>query len=82
MAIGDVRDVCSCLGSDVVARGAAAYSLPSGTEVRALLPGAGGEGESSELAALLLMGVALIGAAWVARRQGSHEPPGSAGRLP
>ena len=49
--------------------GAAAYSLPGATEMRALLPGAGGDGETSESAALLAMGVALIGAAWAARRQ-------------
>lgn len=48
--------------------GAAAYALPGATEMRALLPG-GGSGENSESAALLLMGVALIGAAWAARRR-------------
>jgi hypothetical protein len=47
--------------------GAAAYALPGATEMRALLPG--GSGENSESAALLLMGVALIGAAWAARRR-------------
>lgn len=49
--------------------GAAAYSLPSATQMRALLPGAGADGEGSESIALLLMGVALIGAAWAARRR-------------
>lgn len=49
--------------------GAAAYSLPNATEMRAWLPGAGGDGESSESATLLVMGVALIGAAWVVRRR-------------
>ena len=49
--------------------GAAAYSLPGATEMRAWLPGAGGDGESSESVTLLLMGVALIGAAWVVRRR-------------
>ena len=46
--------------------GAAAYSLPGATEMRALLPG-GSDGDS-ESATLLLMGAALIGAAWAARR--------------
>ena len=47
--------------------GAAAYSLPGATEMRALLPG-GSDGDNSEPAALLLMGAALIGVAWAARR--------------
>ncbi len=46
--------------------GAAAYALPGATEVRALLRDGGGE--NSEPAALLLIGVALMGAAWAARR--------------
>jgi hypothetical protein len=48
--------------------GAAAYSLPGATEIRALLPGSGADSENGEPAALLLMGAALIGAAWAARR--------------
>lgn len=47
--------------------GAAAYSLPGATEMRALLPG-GGDGEPGESVALLVLGAALIGAAWAARR--------------
>ena len=46
--------------------GAAAYALPGATEVRALLRDGGGE--NSESATLLVMGVALLGAAWAARR--------------
>jgi hypothetical protein len=48
--------------------GAAAYSLPGATEMRALLPGGGGDSENGESVALLLTGIALIGAAWAARR--------------
>ena len=49
--------------------GAAAYSLPGATEMRGFLPGVGRDAEDGEPAALLLMGVALIGAAWAARRR-------------
>ncbi len=49
--------------------GAAAYGLPGATEMRALLSGGGGDVQTGESVALLWMGLALIGAAWAARRR-------------
>jgi hypothetical protein len=49
--------------------GVAAYALPGATEMRALLPGGVGDGQNGESVALLVLGVALIGAAWAARRR-------------